>query len=107
MVNRVQETYNCSQNAIQRKKTQIYEGVLIKESIEDEMIIDLINVHKIELWNTRGKPKYWTVLFFTSNTKEFPERVSKVMKSGSGKGENWFVDFKKGNEKYIFLKIKS
>lgn len=42
-------------------------------------IIAFLNVHKIELWNTGGKPKYWTVLFFTSDEKDFPERVSKVM----------------------------
>lgn len=33
------------------------------------------------MWNTGGKPKYWTVLFFTSDRKDFPEQVSKVMVS--------------------------
>lgn len=43
---------------------ELYEGVLIKESIEDDSIIDYLSVNKIELWNTGGNPKYWTVLFF-------------------------------------------
>jgi transcriptional regulator with XRE-family HTH domain len=102
----VKEVHSCSNNAIQEKKQEVYEGVLIKESIEDDSIIDSINVHKIELWNTGGKPKYWTVLFFTSDKKDFPEQISKVMLAEPDKGGNWFVDFKAGNEKYIVFKNK-
>ena len=60
----VKEVHSCGNNAIQGKKQEVYEGVLIKESVTDDTIIDLLNVHKIELWNTGEKPKYWTVLFF-------------------------------------------
>jgi transcriptional regulator with XRE-family HTH domain len=102
----VKEVHSCSNNAIQEKKQEVYEGVLIKESIEDDSIIDFINVHKIELWNTGGKPKYWTVLFFTSDKKDFPEQISKVMLAEPDKGGNWFVDFKAGNVKYIVFKNK-
>jgi transcriptional regulator with XRE-family HTH domain len=102
----VKEVHSCSNNAIQEKKQEVYEGVLIKESIEDDSIIDSINVHKIELWNTGGKPKYWTVLFFTSDKKDFPEQISKVMLAEPDKGGNWFVDFKAGNVKYIVFKDK-
>lgn len=102
----IKEVHNCGHNAIQGKKQEIYEGVLIKESVTDDTIIDLMNVHKIELWNTGGKPKYWTVLFFTSDKKDFPEQVSKVMGMDSDKGGNWFVDFKAGNLKYIVFKDK-
>lgn len=58
------------------------------------------------MWNAGGKPKYWTVLFFTSDKKDFPEQISKVMLSDPDKGVNWFVDFKAGNEKYIVFKNK-
>ncbi len=102
----VKEAHSCGNNAIQGKKQEVYEGVLIKESVTDDTIIDLLNVHKIELWNTGGKPKYWTVLFFTSDKKDFPERVSKVMGTNPGNGGNWFVDFKAGNVKYIVFKDK-
>lgn len=101
----VKKTHNCGNNAIQEKKQEIYEGILIKESIVDDTIIDYLNVHKIELWNAGGKPKYWTALFFTSDKADFPERISRVMLSGSN-NENWFVDFKAGNEKYIVFKDK-
>lgn len=102
----VKESHTCGNNAIQGKKQEVYEGVLIKESVTDDTIIDLLNVHKIELWNTGGKPKYWTVLFFTSDKKDFPEQIAKVMVSDPDKGGNWFVDFKAGNEKYIVFKDK-
>ena len=102
----VKEVHSCGNNAVQGKKQEVYEGVLIKESVTDDTIIDLLNVHKIELWNTGGKPKYWTVLFFTSDKKDFPEQVSKVMGTSPDNGGNWFVDFKAGNEKYIVFKDK-
>ena len=102
----VKEMHNCGNNAIHGKKQEVYEGASIKESITDDAIIDLLNVHRIELWNTGGKPKYWTVLFFSSDKKDFPEQISKVMVSDPDNGGNWFVDFKAGNEKYIVFKNK-
>lgn len=102
----VKEAHSCGNNAIRGKKQEIYEGVLIKESVTDDTIIDLLTVHKIELWNTGGTPKYWTVLFFTSDKKDFPERVSKVMRADPDNGGNWFVDFKAGNVKYVVFKDK-
>ena len=105
-LNEVKDAHRCCDNAISLKKQELYEGVLIKESIVDDSIIDYLNVHKMELWNTGGKPKYWTALFFTSDRKDFPELISKVMLSDPDKGGNWYVDFKAGNEKYIVFKDK-
>lgn len=102
----VKDVRCCGNNAIQKKKKEVYEGMLIKESVTDDSIIDYLNVHKIELWNTGGSPKYWTVLFFTSDKSDFPERISKVMMSDPDKGGNWFVDFKAGNVKYIVFRNK-
>lgn len=99
----VKEIHHCGNNAIQEKKQALYEGILIKESVADDTIIDYLNVHKIELWNTGGKPKYWTALYFTSDKADFPERISGAMLSGIEHG-NWFVDFKMNNEKYIVFK---
>lgn len=105
-VNDVKNVHSCGSNAVQKKRSEIYEGVLIKESIDDENIIDLLCIHKIELWNTGGKPKYWTVLFFSCSKKDFPEQISKVMISDPNNGGNWFVDFKSGDEKYIVFRDK-
>lgn len=105
-IGEVKEAHSCGNNAVADSKTKLFEGTLIKESIEDDNVIDYMNVHKIELWNTGGKPKYWTVLFFTSDRKDFPELMSKVMISDADRGGNWFVDFKSGNEKYIVFRDK-
>lgn len=102
----VKDVQCCGNNAIQKKKKEVYEGMLIKESVTDDSIIDYLNVHKIELWNTGGSPKYWTVLFFTSDCNDFPMKISKVMISNPDKGGNWFVDFKAGNVKYIVFRNK-
>ena len=90
---------------MKEKINEVYEGILIKESIDDEDILDLLHIHKIELWNVGGKPKYWTVLYFSTDEKNFPEQISKVMKLDQENG-NWFVDFKTGNEKYIVFRNK-
>ena len=103
-LNEAKDVHSCGNNAIHKKKQELYEGILIKESIADDSIIDCLSIHKIELWNTGGKPKYWTALFFTSDRNDFPEQISKVMLSDPDKNENWFVDFKAGNEKYIVFK---
>ncbi len=100
------EVQCCGNNAIQQRKQEMYEGMLIKESVTDDSVIDYMHVHKIELWNTGGQPKYWTVLYFTSDKKDFPERISEVMISDPDKGGNWFVDFKAENVKYIVFRNK-
>lgn len=82
----------------------IYEGVLIKESIDNEDILDYINVNKVELWKTKNHPRYWTAITFSSNVVDLPERFSKVIISDESKGVNWFVDFKKNNVKYIIFR---
>lgn len=105
-VNGVKEVHACGNNSIQAKRQEVYEGVLIKESVDNENILDLLNINKIELWNTGGQPKYWTVLYFTSSRKDLPEQISKVMISDPDNGGNWFVDFKSGNEKYIVFRDK-
>ena len=102
----VKEAQCCGNNAVAAKKTEVFEGTLIKESIDDDSVLDYINVHKIELWKVGGKPKYWTVLFFTSDKKDFPEKMSKVMVADPERGGNWFVDFKAGTVKYIVFREK-
>ena len=91
-LNSIKETHLCGNNAVAEKKNELYEGILIKESIDDDSILDFITVHKIELWHAGGNPKYWTALFFTSSKRDFPSLISKVMIADADKGGNWFVD---------------
>lgn len=100
----VKEVHSCGDNAVGERRAEVFEGTLIKESIDDDSVLDFMNVHKIELWKVGGKPRYWTVLFFTSDRKDFPELMSKVMIADPERGGNWFVDFKAGNVKYIVFR---
>ena len=105
-LNYVKEVHTCGDNTLGKKKTEVYEGTLVKESIEDDSVLDLLNIHKMELWNTGGKPKYWTILYFSSAHADFPEQVSKVLIADEARGGNWFVDFKAGNVKYVVFRNK-
>lgn len=96
-VNSIKDVHTCGDSIIQGRKEFLYEGILIKESLADENVLDDLTVHKIELWNTGGKPKYWTVLFFTSAEPSFPEHIRKAITPE----DNWFVDFKADNVKYV------
>lgn len=100
----VKEVSSCGKSLVIDSNSGLYEGVLIKESIVDENILDLLEIKKVEIWKTGGNPKYWTVLFFSSKHSDFPEEISKVMKSGDTPNENWFLDFKADNTKYIVFK---
>lgn len=45
----------------------MYTGLIIKESIQDEKILDEIEIVKVEIWKTNNTPKYWTAISFTSS----------------------------------------
>ncbi len=94
----------CHSPASASRQAPVFEGTLIKESIDDETLLDCLDIHKVELWKTESVPKYWTALFFTSCDPDLPRRFSRAMKSGEASGGNWFVDFRAGNLKYIVFR---
>ena len=102
-VNGVKENKSCGKS-LTNENEGIYEGLLIKESIDNEDILDCLNVNKIELWKTEYFPRYWTAITFSSNVIDLPEKFSKVLINDENKGGNWFVDFKKNNIKYIVFR---
>ena len=99
------ESKTCSLSNISEEQG-IYEGVLIKEGIDNEDILDFIDVNKVELWKTKNYPRYWTVLTFSSKAIDLPDRLSKVLISEGSKGGNWFVDLKRDNIKYVVFRDK-
>lgn len=105
-VDGIKGVHFCGTNALEKKQEEIFEGILIKESVSDDSILDFLTINKLELWNTGGHPKYWTVLYFTSAEKDLPNKLSQAMLADPVTDENWFVDFKAGNIKYIVFKDK-
>ncbi len=82
----------------------MYSGLIIKESIQDEKILDEIEIVKVEIWKTNNTPKYWTAISFTSSCEEFPEHLSKALSRSSVSGMVWYVDIQDAVYKYIVLK---
>lgn len=83
-----------------------FAGVLIKESVNTENILDEVTVHRAELWKTDMTPRYWTALYFTADAEDFPQKLSHVMIADVDRGGNWFADFKSGDIKYIVFRDK-
>lgn len=82
----------------------MYSGLIIKESISNEQILDKLDVISVELWKTDNKPKYWTAISFASNFEDFPKLLSKALNFSSESGMVWYVDIKDTVFKYIVLK---
>lgn len=80
----------------------MFQGLLIKESLEDERLLDLVQVQKVELWATDNRPKYWTAITFTSGEPDFPEQLSRALMGGGN--VTWYVDFARNGIKYIVLR---
>jgi len=77
-----------------------YEGVIIKETLTDELLLDLLTIDKVQLCRTDDVIKYWTLVFFHSKTHDLPQRLAETII------EDWFADMKSGNMKYIIFKDK-
>lgn len=80
----------------------MYAGLLIKESLSDERILDFVEIKNVDIWVTNNNPRYWTAISFVSNCMEFPEKLSKALREDSQM--QWYVDLKMDNIKYIVLK---
>lgn len=78
----------------------MFEGAIIKETLTDELLLDHLTIDKVEIWKTSDTIKYWTMVFFHSNTHDLPERLANTMI------DDWFADMKADNVKYIILKNK-
>lgn len=80
----------------------MYTGLLVKESLSDEKILDCIEIKNVDIWATDNTPKYWTAISFSSECEDFPEKLSKALCEGTQ--TRWYVDLKADNTKYIVLK---
>ena len=76
----------------------MYEGVIIKETLTDELLLDYLAIDKVEICKTNDTIKYWTLVFFHSETDDLPRRLADAII------EDWFADMKSGNTKYIIFR---
>jgi hypothetical protein len=78
----------------------MYEGAVIKETLTDELFLDHLTIDKTEIWKTGETIKYWTMIFFHSETDDLPQRLANTIIDG------WFADMKSDNVKFIIFKDK-
>ena len=78
----------------------MYEGIIIKETLTDELLLDYLTMDKVEICRTNNAIKYWTVIHFHSETEDLPQRLAAVIL------DDWFADMKSGNRKYVIFKDK-
>ena len=82
----------------------MYRGLIIKESLSEDWILDYVQIEGAEIWKTENTPKYWTAIHFSSDREDFPEQLAKVLIADPARGGTWYVDLKRDNVKYIILK---
>ena len=78
----------------------MYEGVIIKETLADELLLDYLVIDSVEIWKTSTAIKYWTMVFFRSEADDLPQRLANTIIDG------WFADMKMNNTKFIIFKDK-
>jgi len=78
----------------------MYEGVIIKETLTDELLLDCLAIDKVEICRTNETIKYWTMIYFRSESFDLPRRIANAII------DDWFVDVKSGSTKYVIFNNK-
>ena len=71
-----------------------------RKTLSDELFLDNLQIDNVEICRTNNTIKYWTLIYFHSETAGLPELLANAIV------ENWFADMKLGNTKYIIFKNK-
>lgn len=104
----VPENVNADENQSSVDKLALehrFYGVLIKEGINTEDILDEVTVYDVKLLQCNNKkPRYRTALYFTADGEDFPQKLSRVLIADPDRGGNWFADIKGGDTKYIVFR---
>ena len=78
----------------------MYEGVIIKETLKDELLLDYLVIDRVEICRTNETIKYWTIIYFHSETIDLPQRIANAII------DDWFVDIKSDRTKYVIFNNK-
>ncbi len=80
----------------------MYKGVLIKESLQAEDVLDMIDIQKVELWpapnHAKGQPAYWTAIHFSCKSNDLPDILSDSLKDSL-----WYVDMREDNAHTVIV----
>ncbi len=82
-----------------------YKGLLLKESLNDESVLNLINTTKTEIWDNiqnaaEGQPKKWTAIYFEFEGSEEEATIKAEVLSRALK-HMWYLNFSTEEEIYV------
>ncbi|MBN2440429.1 MAG: hypothetical protein JXJ04_03770 [Spirochaetales bacterium] len=82
----------------------MFKGLLLKESLTSEKVLDLITITKTEIWENEGgsppQPEKWTALSFEGPRHKadiFADELAKVMKP------EWYANFSTESDVYVIF----
>ena len=80
----------------------MFTGLLLKESLKDEGVLDIVRVTKIEVWDIENaedwQPKRWTAVSFEGDDNQayaVVEKLSQAMKPA------WYANLSNGTHVYV------
>lgn len=87
----------------------MFAGILLKESLSDESVLNSLNIEKLEHWKVENaspdQPADWTALYYSgedSQVSEIAEKLSASLKQGP-----WYTNFTtKGDRVYVIFPDK-
>ena len=82
----------------------MFKGLLLRESLREETILDLVQVTKTEVWDVEnaeaGQPGQWTAISFegkSDRADEVAEAMSRAIKPA------WYANFSTETDVYVIL----
>ena len=86
----------------------MFTGLLLKESLENERILDVIQVMKTETWNVESiadfQPEIWTAIYFEGDESQVDVIAEKL--SWSLKPRGWYINISTDNNIYVIFPNK-
>ena len=84
-----------------------FAGLLLKESLKDKSVLDLIKITKTEIWNNvknaeKNQPKNWTAIFFEFEGTEDEADIKSTILSKALKNV-WYLNFSNDEKIYIIF----
>lgn len=86
----------------------MFTGLLLKESLKDESVMDLVHITKIETWDVEHaaifQPKVWTAIYFEGDESEIDYIVLELSQSLKPRG--WYINISTKEYAYVIFPNK-
>lgn len=85
-----------------------YRGLLLKEGLKDESVLEMLTITKTEKWDVKnaegGQPKQWTAIYFEVDRKKIDETA--VYLSKALKPREWYLSMSAGDINFVVFPNK-